>query len=154
EHNGRRMLKGGAGTFSTIVANIDAFLSRDYGTRCCIRTSFDKNNLQGVAALKQLLDEHGWSKHPRVSVFPVTIQDHQSCSSMEGLIGYDDLLEALFPYSTDLGGGPFDLSSIHVLGHVRNFLGMAARGEVPKAFSPRATFCGGAALRLFVFHPD
>jgi uncharacterized protein len=154
DHNRRRMLKGGAGTFSTIVANIDAFLSRDYGTRCCIRTSFDKNNLQGIAALKQLLDEHGWSTHPRVSVFPVTIQDHQSCGSMEGLIGYDDLLEALFPYSTDFGGGPFDLSSIHVLGHVRSFLGMAARGKAPTTFAPRATFCGGAALRLFVFHPD
>jgi uncharacterized protein len=31
---------------------------------------------------------------------------------------------------------------------------MAAKGKEPTTFSPRATFCGGAALRLFVFHPD
>jgi hypothetical protein len=31
---------------------------------------------------------------------------------------------------------------------------MAAAGKEPPAFSPRASFCGGAALRLFVFHPD
>ncbi len=154
DHNQRRVLQGGAGTFSKIVAGIDEFLSRDYRTRCSIRTSFDKKNLGGVAALKQLLDEHGWSKHPRVSVFPVTIQDHRSCGSMKGLIGYDDLLEALLPYSTDSGGGPFDLSSIHVLGHVRNLLGMGAKGQEPTTFSPRATFCAGTALRLFVFHPD
>jgi len=154
DHNQRRVLKGGAGTLARIVANIDAFLSRDYRTRCSIRTSFDKKNLQRVAELKQLFDEHGWSDHPRVSVFPVTIQDHQSCGSMDGLIGYDDLLEALLPYSKDFGGGPFDLSSIHMLGHVRNFLGIAAKGEKTTAFSPRATFCGGEALRLFVFHPD
>jgi uncharacterized protein len=154
DHNQRRVLKSGSGTFAQIVTNIDAFLSRDYATRCSLRISFDKNNLPGVAALNQLLDEHGWSQHPRVSVFPVTIQDHQSCGSMAGLIDHHDLLEALFPYSTDCGGGPFDLSSIHVLGHVRNFLGMAAKGKEPTTFSPRATFCGGTALRLFVFHPD
>lgn len=154
DHNQRRVLKGGAGTFSRVVANIDAFLSRDYETRCTIRTSFDSKNLHRVTGLKQLLDEHGWSNHPRVSVYPVTIQDHQACGSMEGLTGYDDVLQALFAYSTDSGGGPFDLSSIHVLGHVRSFLGMAAKGKETGVFSPRATFCGGTALRLFVFHPD
>jgi len=153
DHNCRRVLKGGAGTFSKIVANVDAFLTRDYDTRCYIRTSFDKNNLHGLAALKRFLDDHGWSHHPRVSVFPVTIQDHRPCSSIGGLIGYHDLLEALLPYSTDFGGGPFDLSTIHVLGHIRNFLAKARKGEQLR-FSPRATFCGGEALRLFVFHPD
>jgi uncharacterized protein len=154
DHDQRRVLKSGAGTFSKIVANIDAFLSRDYGTLCSIRTSFDQKNLRGVAALRRLLDDHGWSNNPRVRVFPVTIQDHRSCGAMEGLVGYCDLLEELLPYSTDCGGGPFDLGSIHVLGHVRNFLGMAAKGSKSTTFSPRATFCGGAALRLFVFHPD
>jgi uncharacterized protein len=154
DHNQRRVLKGGTGTFARIVANIDAFLSRDYETRCSIRTSFDGKNVQRVAALKRLLDERGWSKHPRVRVFPVTIQDHKPCAPMEELIGYDDLLEAVFPYSTDSGGGPFDLSTIHVLGHVRSYLGKAAKGQEPATFSARATFCGGTALRLFVFHPD
>ncbi|MGE5836679.1 MAG: radical SAM protein [Acidobacteriota bacterium] len=153
DHNQRRVLRSGAGTFARIVANIDAFLSRDYRTRCVIRTSFDRANLHRVSALKQLLDEHGWSKHPRVSVFPVTIQDHRDCGSMEGLVDYCDLLDELLPYSTDSGGGPFDLSSIHVLGHVRSFLGRMANGGAPTAFSPRATFCG-AATRLLVFHPD
>lgn len=154
DHNQRRVLKGGMGTFSTIVANIDAFLRRNYPTHVSIRTSFDKNNLHGVAALNRFLEARGWSRHPRVHVFPVTIQDHRSCGSLDGLIGYDDLLEAVLPYSTDSGGGPFDLSSIHVLGHVRNFLGRVAKRGPTGAFSPRATFCGGTAQRLFVFHPD
>jgi uncharacterized protein len=153
DHNRRRVLKGGAGTFAKIVANIDAFLSRGYDTRCLIRTSFDEANLHRVSELKRWLDGHGWSQHPRVSVIPVTIQDHKPCGSMEGLIGYCDLLEGVFPYSTDCGDGPFTLSSIPVLGHVRNYLGLAARGVAPIAFSPRAAFCG-AGVRLWLFHPD
>jgi len=154
EHDRRRLLRSGAGTFERIAANIDAFLDRDYRTMCSIRTSFDRKNIQGIAALKHLMDDCGWSGHPRVRVFPVTIQDHRAGNSVHGLIGYSDLLDAVLPFSTDSGGGPFDLGSIHVLGHVRNFLGMAAKGKRPSAFAPRANFCGGAALRLFVFHPD
>ena len=153
-HDQRRVLRGGAGTFSRIVANIDAFLNRNYGTRLSLRTSFDQGNVGGVEGLKQLLDEHGWSENPRVTVYPVTIQDHRACGCLEALVDYSDLLDAVFPYSTDVGGGPFDLSSIQVLGHVRSFLGAAARGKEATAFSARVTYCGGTALRLFVFHPD
>jgi sulfatase maturation enzyme AslB (radical SAM superfamily) len=106
DHDQRRVLRSGAGTFSKITDNIDAFLQRDYRTRCFIRTSFDRASLPHVYALKQFLDERGWSKDRRVSVVPVTIQDHSSCESaeIEGLTGYADLLEAVLPYSTDLGG--------------------------------------------------
>jgi len=50
DHNQRRVLKSGSGTFAQIVTNIDAFLNRDYATRCSFASALTKTTSRGGSA--------------------------------------------------------------------------------------------------------
>lgn len=61
-HDGRRPLKGGQGTFSRIVAGIDACLER--GLPVNLRMVVDKDNVSSLAELAEFAIARGWTKNP------------------------------------------------------------------------------------------
>jgi uncharacterized protein len=61
-HNKRRFLKGGEGTFETIVRGIDACLQNNITVN--LRMVIDKENIENLPELAQFAIDKGWTKSP------------------------------------------------------------------------------------------
>jgi len=61
-HDNRRPLKGGKGTFSTIVEGIDMALGA--GMPVNLRVVLDRDNIENLPALAELAVERGWTSNP------------------------------------------------------------------------------------------
>jgi uncharacterized protein len=61
-HNSRRILKGGAGTFTKIVDGIDACISNKITVN--LRMVIDKENMNNLPELARFAIDKGWTKSP------------------------------------------------------------------------------------------
>jgi uncharacterized protein len=154
-HDQRRILKGGKGTFEKIVSGINDLLKKDLPINLTLRSSFDRHNIDSLETMKDIFDEHGWTGNSRITFAAVPIHDRSEFTNLENLIGQHELLESVFPISKDQGDGLFDISIFTVLIHFRDYFCAAVKKDYQQAhFTPRVSFCGGAALKIFLFHPD
>jgi len=58
-HDNRRPLKGGGGTFDAVVAGIDACIAQGFPVN--LRMVVDRENIHDLPALAQFAAEHGWT---------------------------------------------------------------------------------------------
>lgn len=153
-HDRRRTLRGGRGTFDRIVTGLDALAGSELPIQVNVRTNVDRSNVGQLPALADLYLTKGWAQDPRFTFTAAPVDDRSGNLTSSHLLGWDDLFDAVFPLSTDTGGGPFDLSAFKVLGLLRSGFGRAAGGRAAQPFVPRVNFCEAVALKLLIFHPD
>lgn len=67
EHDKRRFLTGGQGTYETIINNIDLALNNDINI--VLRTNVNTKNIESIDKLTKLYDEKGWTKNKHFSYY-------------------------------------------------------------------------------------
>ena len=74
-HNAKRIFLNGAGSFETIVNNIEA--SKEF-LRIAVRVNVDKENLLSGSELTEYFTTKGWGDNPMVYISPV--RDYGNCN--------------------------------------------------------------------------
>ncbi|HEU0142289.1 MAG TPA: SPASM domain-containing protein [Bryobacteraceae bacterium] len=159
-HDRRRVRKGGQPTFDQVVSGIDALTRKELPLRINVRMNVDRRNVDYLADMAAVYDEKGWTKNPHFAFVAAPVDNR--CGKLSGpdaLMGWHELFERVFPLSTDLGGGPFDLSVFKTASYFRYYV-QAARESLAMGkhfapeFIPKVLYCEAAGLKLFAFHPD
>lgn len=149
-HDKRRIHRGGTGTFDEIAANIERLLEDQLPVT--VRINVDKENIDSLPALMELVEERGWNLYPNFScyMFPVTAHgDVEKATTLEE----DKLLYELQRMFQGEGGTlpSFALYGFKVLGHVASVL---APDSISFKMPPLFTYCEANGLRYFAFGPD
>lgn len=72
EHDRRRVYADGSGSFARIARNIGMAL--DLGVNITVRMNVDRNNLQQVPALAEVIYSHGWNKYSNFGAYAAPIK--------------------------------------------------------------------------------
>lgn len=159
-HDARRCGKGGQATFERIVAGIDALAASGLAARINVRMNVDHSNVQHLAAMAVVYDEHGWSSNPNFTFVAAPVDNRCSKLGNPGnLLGWHELLDRVYPLSTEAGSGPFDLGVFKTASYFRYYMHSLKESKATGAafapkFTPRVLYCEAEALKLFAFHPD
>ena len=94
-HNKRRFLKGGEGTFETIVRGIDACLQNNITVN--LRMVIDKENIGNLPEMAHFAIEKGWTKSPYFKTqMGRNYELHHCQSSPDKLFSRISMFESIF----------------------------------------------------------
>lgn len=149
-HDVRRKWPNGAGTFSQIVAGVDACL--DAGIEVSLRVNLDRQNLPYLEDTAQLLEERGWAgrKGFRCQLAPVT--DHVGTSTYPYFMREDELARPVLelwhrrPELKEV----MDFQLFRVLHHLISVLEPGQHSRT----MPRFHYCEADRGDMFTFGPD
>jgi uncharacterized protein len=154
-HDRRRILRGGRGTFSRIVSNIDLLSKAMPNLSIHIRINIDKENADELERLAAFFAERGWDNKPQFTFTAAPVDNRGGTTPNTALIPWGVAFNLIAPLSRELGRGPYDLSIFKTLNHCRSYFGSLAQGMTTHdSFLPKPTFCPAAMAMLYVFHPD
>ncbi len=155
-HDRRRVPRSGQPTFDKIVSGIEALAREDLPIHMSIRMNVDRDNVDFLEEMAEIYARQGWSADSRFS-FTAAPVDNRSASLKDtvGLLTWLELFERVLPLSTDVRGGPFDISVFKIIGHFRYYLSTVRQHKQGQpTFVPRVVYCEAAGLKHLSFHPD
>jgi uncharacterized protein len=163
DHDGRRILYTGEGTFLKVFSNVSLALS--LGAKVSLRVNVDEDNIEGLEDLAVRIRDAGWQGSPN---FKCQIAYTQNVEVVPRGVGSGDLRPGCLVGEVSIGGSPFRRLGIsRRVGRKRNESDRLSAFAIPgdtlkdhvkaviqsgKGFRFRGTYCG-ASTGNFIFDP-